>query len=188
MAEVPVFSGRMVLWTIEEVLYTLLMAPFLIFTFRPMLGDEVFFLGVVILVVPYLISLTSLRLAKPAVYADRVEFSSTFLAKQVRRIEASKIESVLVRESLLGRSRYGTVTVRGSGAGAIRLKRLAEPEKFAEAVRSVASAAQSKAASQTAGASTSIDLAGQIAQLDALRGSGALSESEFQAAKAKLFQ
>lgn len=90
------------------------------------------------------------RLRFANIYSDRLESGTTYGRKVYRRIEASKIESVDVHESIFGKSTYGYVKVRGSGVGSVRLDPIVNPEKFAEAVRSIASAARGKATEHVA--------------------------------------
>lgn len=118
------------------------------------------------------------------VFEDRFEVVNSFLVKNSRRIEASKIESVDFSESLLGRSRYGRVIVRGSGIQAISVSPVKDPEELAEAIRAISSRGISKTTSAPATAS-----GGDTQSLSALiemKTQGHLTEEEFSAAKNKL--
>ena len=117
------------------------------------------------------------------VFSDRVEVVSRFLVTSRRRIEASKVESVDFSQSLLGRSLYGSLTIRGSGTGTLQLLPLRNPEKVAEAVRSIAAKAQTKSEP----VSPKLDSAtGSLAELISMKAQGHLTEEEFSAAKKKL--
>lgn len=127
------------------------------------------------------------RFMTARVYSDRVEFESRVLVKNNRRIEASKIESVNTTDSLLGRSRYGSVVVRGSGLGSIRISPIEDQAGFADAVRSISDAAKTKATSAPSVETRSdSSLSEQLLQLTKLRESGALTDEQFESAKAKL--
>lgn len=140
-----------------------------------------FFIGTLPLSILMGLTILAVKRSKAIVYSDAFEFSTTFLTKRVRRIEASKIESVDFRESIIGRSRWGTVTVRGAGLGALRIGNVRNPEKLAEAVRSVASSPNPKnAKSETSTLSTS------ISELSNLLAKGVITQEEFEKAKAKL--
>jgi uncharacterized membrane protein YdbT with pleckstrin-like domain len=119
------------------------------------------------------------------VYEDRVEVLNRFLVKNSRRIEASKIESVDFSESLLGRSRYGVLIVRGAGAATITMTPIQLPEEIAEAIRGIAD----KSASKTTTKSTSDSGGGEtqsLADLIRMKEQGHLTATEFTAAKKKL--
>ncbi len=118
------------------------------------------------------------------VHSDRVEVINRFLVRNSRRIEASKIESVNFSQSLLGRSRYGTLTVRGSGLGAIVLTPIRKPEEVAEVVRGIADKSSAKTSApvvQVASSDTQ-----SLSELIAMKEKGHLTEEEFTAAKKKL--
>jgi len=118
------------------------------------------------------------------VFEDRVELLTKFLGKSSRRIEASKIESVDFAESLLGRHRYGAMTVRGSGVGAIVVSPIQLPEEVAEAIRGIAnksSSKQGKSTSDSGGGDTQ-----SLAELIRMKEQGHLTAAEFTAAKKKL--
>lgn len=128
----------------------------------------------------FLKSLTTIQ-----VFEDRVEVLSRFLVKKSRRIEASKIESVDFSESLLGRSKYGLLIVRGAGAAAITMSPIQLPEEVAEAIRGIAD----KSASKTTTKSTSDSGGGDtqsLAELIRMKEQGHLTAAEFTAAKKKL--
>jgi hypothetical protein len=118
------------------------------------------------------------------IFEDRVEVLGRFLVKSSRRIEASKIESVDFTESLLGRQRYGGLTVRGSGVGAIVVSPIQLPEEIAEVIRGIADKSISKN-----GKSNSDYAAGDtqsLAELIKMKEKGHLTDAEFTAAKKKL--
>ena len=117
------------------------------------------------------------------VFEDRVEVVNRFLVNNSRRIEGSKIESIDYSQSLLGRSSYGMVTIRGSGMAAVTLSPLRNPEIVAEAVRGISS----KSAPKTEPAvDRGPDAAGSLAELISMKEQGHLTEEEFVAAKKKL--
>jgi hypothetical protein len=118
------------------------------------------------------------------IFEDRVEVLDKFLVKSSRRIEASKIESVDFTQSLLGRQRYGFLTVRGSGVGAIVVAPIQLPEEIAEVIRGIADKSISKN-----GKSNSDYAAGDtqsLAELIKMKEQGHLTDAEFTAAKKKL--
>jgi hypothetical protein len=124
------------------------------------------------------------KFTKVQIFEDRVEVLGTFLVKSSRRIEASKIESVDFTESLLGRHRYGSLTVRGSGVGAIVVTPLQLPEEIAEVIRGIAdksSSKQGKTTSDSVGGDTQ-----SLAELIRMKEQGHLTDAEFTAAKKKL--
>ena len=141
-----------------------------------------------IYVVPGLIVIAIMSLAKifitVQVFDDRVEVSNRFLVKSSRRIEASKIESVDFSQSLLGRSRYGRLTVRGAGTQAIVVRDLKEPEAVAEAIRGISDKSSSKSA-PVAPATTSSETQ-SLSELIQMKEQGHLTDDEFAAAKKKL--
>jgi hypothetical protein len=117
------------------------------------------------------------------VYEDRVEAGSTYGRKAYRRIEASKIESVDVHESLFGKSSYGMVKVRGAGIGSVRLDPIIEPEIFAEAVRSIASKSRGKETKEAPA-----NLKKSLEDLKELHSQGILTDKQFELAKNKLLK
>ena len=109
----------------------------------------------------------------------------TFLVKSSRRIEASKIESVNFTESLLGRHRYGGLTIRGSGIGALFVSPIQAPEEVAEAIRGIADKSASKATTKSTSGSAGGDTQ-SLAELIRMKEQGHLTDTEFTAAKRKL--
>lgn len=116
------------------------------------------------------------------VYSDRLEYSSTFLVKKVKRIEASKIESVDFSESLLGRSNYGAVKVKGSGTGIININPVKLPERLAEEVRKIASSPSSKSNNNTN------SMASKLTELNELLKQGVITQEDFEKAKNKILE
>jgi hypothetical protein len=132
-----------------------------------------------ILLISWLKTFTTAR-----VFDDRFEIESRFLVKSGSRIEASKIESVDFSESLLGRSRYGSLVVRGAGTRALQMIPIRDPEEIAEVVRGIADKSSSKN-----GKSNSDYAAGDtqsLAELIKMKEQGHLTAAEFTAAKKKL--
>ena len=115
------------------------------------------------------------------VYGDRVESGSAFFRLNRRQIEASKIESVLFHQSLLGKSKYGNVTIGGSGGMRLRVTNIKDPEAFVEAVKGISSAPIKK---ESATASTSA--AKEIADLNSLLQAGVITQEDFEKAKRKV--
>lgn len=145
----------------------------------PLLSIYFFVPIAVVLFISWIKTFTTLQ-----VHSDRVEVINRFLVRNSRRIEASKIESVNFSQSLLGRSRYGTLTVRGSGLGAIVLTPIRKPEEVAEVVRGIADKSSSKTSApvvQVASSDTQ-----SLSELIAMKEKGHLTEEEFTAAKKKL--
>jgi len=135
--------------------------------------------ALVILCISWLKTFTTAR-----VFDDRFEIESTFLAKSASRIEASKIESVDFSESLLGRSRYGSLVVRGAGTRALQMIPIRDPEEIAEVIRGIADKSSSKQ-----GQPTSDGKGGDTqsrAELIRMKEQGHLTAAEFTAAKKKL--
>ena len=123
------------------------------------------------------------------VYEDRVELTTKFLTEKITRIEASKIESVNVKDTFVGKKTYGSVFVTGSGGAVIGIFPIANQHDVAEAIRGIASSPSKKDSTSNnakAEQTPSTDLASQIEALDKLRKSGALTETEYKAAKAKI--
>ncbi len=116
------------------------------------------------------------------VFDDRVEVRSRFLVESVKRIEASKLEAVDVKDSVLGQKAYGSIIITGSGGSKVVAMPIANHHEVVEIVRSISSAANQK----NGAASASGDIAGQLANLDSLHKSGALTDDEYKAAKTKL--
>jgi uncharacterized membrane protein YdbT with pleckstrin-like domain len=70
-----------------------------------------------------------------AVTSLRVILKCGLIRRDAIEIDASKVESVDVRQSVLGRLlNYGTVTVRGTGGNLNPLARVAEPLPLRRAV------------------------------------------------------
>lgn len=136
--------------------------------------------GLPILVLMFLV-IASIRRSSAIVFADTFEYTTSLTAKSVKRIEASKIESVDFRESIIGRSNWGSVTVRGAGIRALRINNVRDPEKFAEALRSIASAGTSK--NKTPQSTT---MSTNLRELNELFKTGVISQQEFDKAKSKL--
>jgi len=156
------------------------------FVFSLMLGAAVGILWTGLIFASPLLVIMGLALAaqkktRATVYADAFEFSTSLTSKSVRRIEASKIESVDFRESLIGRSSWGSVTVRGAGIRALKVKNVRTPEKLADAIRSIASSPISKTATKQ-----STDLASSIQELNKMKNDGLITEEEFNKAKSKI--
>lgn len=117
------------------------------------------------------------------VFSDRVEVVNRFLVNNSRRIEGSKIESIDFSQSILGRSAYGIVIIRGSGMAAVSVSPVRNPENLAEAVRGISSKSAPK--SEEPAPRTS-DAAGSLAELISMKEQGHLTEEEFTAAKKKI--
>lgn len=141
-----------------------------------------------IYVVPILIAMAIGSWAKTfttvQVFDDRVEVLNRFLVKSSRRIEASKIESVDFSQSLLGRSRYGQLTVRGAGSQAIVVQPVKDPEAVAEAIRGISDKSSSK--STPVAAATASSETQSLSELIQMKEQGHLTDGEFAAAKKKL--
>jgi hypothetical protein len=120
------------------------------------------------------------------VFEDRVEVLNSFLLRKSKRIEASKIESLDFSQSFLGRSRYGKLTVRGAGAGAITVSPIKFPEEMSEAIRGIADKSSSKIAETTSYIAPTDSQA--LAELIRMKEMGHLTDEEFSAAKNKLFR
>lgn len=150
----------------------------------PELGFVMFLIGGGIGIGVLLLASWAKTFTAVQVFEDRVEVVNRFLVKNSRRIEASKIESVDYSQSLLGRSRYGSLVVRGAGTQAITVIPVKDPEGAAEAIRGIADKSISKAAPQpqTSGLADTQSLA----ELIQMRESGHLTEEEFSAAKKKI--
>jgi hypothetical protein len=123
----------------------------------------------------------SIKRSSAIVFSDSFEYSTSLLSKNVRRIEASKIESVDYRESVIGKGKWGSVTVRGAGIRALALGNIKHPEKLAEALRSIASSPVPK---NSSGDTT--NLASNLGELNKLMSEGVITKEEFEKAKSKL--
>jgi len=117
------------------------------------------------------------------VFKDRVEVVNRLIVNNTRRIEASKIESSDFSQSVLGRSAYGTVIIRGSGMVALTVTPVRNPENLAEAVRAISSKSAAKAEQFSPQSS---DATGSLAELISMKNQGHLTEEEFAGAKKKL--
>lgn len=131
-----------------------------------------------VFVVSWMKTFTSVR-----VFSDRVEVVNRFLVNNSRRIEGSKIESIDYSQSVLGRSAYGIVIIRGSGMAAVSLSPVRNPENVAEAVRGISSKSAPK--SEESAPQTS-DATGSLSELVSMKEKGHLTEEEFAAAKKKI--
>lgn len=114
------------------------------------------------------------------VYPDRVEFGATFFRTKMHRIEASKIESVIFSQSVLGKSNYGNVSIGGSGGMKLRIQNIIDPEAFVSAVKSISSAPIQKNAPAASGSA-----AKEIAELNELLKAGVISQEDFDKGKNK---
>jgi hypothetical protein len=115
------------------------------------------------------------------VYSDRVEIEASFIRKRVNRIEAGKIEGVVFNEGIIGKSKYGSVSISGTGMKQIPLTPVINPEELANAIRNIANGPRS-----TESSTQSTDLVSAIEDLKRLHTAGVLSDEEFEKAKAKL--
>lgn len=131
-----------------------------------------------VLIASWIKTFTSIR-----VFEDRVEIVNRFLVNNSRRIEGSKIESIDFSQSVLGRSAYGIVIIRGSGMAVVSVGPVRNPENVAEAVRGISSRSAPKAEESVHGGA---DAAGSLAELISMKELGHLTEEEFTAAKKKL--
>jgi hypothetical protein len=136
--------------------------------------------GGVVLVVWYLL-VTNRKQTEIRVYTDRVEIEASFIRKRVNRIEASKIEGVVFNEGIIGKSKYGSVKISGTGMKQIPLTPVINPEELANAIRNIANTPRSASTSNE-----SADLVSAIEDLKRLHSAGVLSDDEFEKAKAKL--
>jgi hypothetical protein len=85
------------------------------------------------------------------------------------------------RESVIGKGKWGSVTVRGAGIRALALGNIKHPEKLAEALRSIASSPVPK---NSSGDTT--NLASNLGELNKLMSEGVITKEEFEKAKSKL--
>jgi hypothetical protein len=145
--------------------------------FFPILGIVT---GGAALIVWYLL-VTNRKQTEIRVYADRVEIEASFIRKRVNRIEAGKIEGVVFNEGIIGKSKYGSVNISGTGMKQIPLTPVINPEELANAIRNIANSPHSDRNS-----SKSADLVSAIEDLKRLHTEGILSDDEFEKAKAKL--
>ena len=147
------------------------------------IGAMVVFYLAVIFVIVYLRN----KRTHYVIYSDRVERNVNWLTKSAGRMDAAKIESVSVANSLFGRDRYGRVVVTGSGGSKLLFGSVPNPEQFAATVRSIMNEGKPANVAK-ASAAASGDLASQLANLEQLRAQGVLDEAEFKKAKAKLLK
>ena len=123
------------------------------------------------------------------VYKDRVEFVSTFIRMKTKRLEASKIESVDVRDTLLGNKLYGSVIVRGSGMANLKFFNIKSQQELAERIRAISSAPHNKeTVAKSSSNSNTGNLVSDLKGLEQLKKDGVISESEFQELKKKAIQ
>lgn len=132
------------------------------------------------LIVWYLL-VTNRKKTEIRVYSDRIEIEATFIRKRVNRIEAGKIEGVVFNEGVIGKSKYGSVSISGTGMKQIPLTPVINPEELANAIRNIANNPRS-----AGGSTESSDLVSAIEDLKRLHAAGILSDDEFEKAKAKL--
>ena len=72
-----------------------------------------------------------------AVTTHRVIYKRGFITRHTDEMNIDKIESVIVDQSILGRLLgYGTIDIRGTGAGMERLKRIAHAIELRNAITS----------------------------------------------------
>ena len=147
--------------------------------------EAVFFTLLVLAAFPLLLVwyllVTNRKETEIRVYSDRLEINASFIRKRVNRIEAGKIEGVVFNEGIIGKSKYGSVKISGTGMKQISLTPVINPEELANAIRSISNSHRS-----TGGPTESIDLASAIEDLKRLHTAGILSDDEFAKAKAKL--
>ena len=136
--------------------------------------------GGVVLIVWYLL-VTNRKQTEIRVYPDRVEIEASFIRKRVNRIEAGKIEGVVFNEGIIGKSKYGSVSISGTGMKKIPLTPVINPEELANAIRNIANSPRA-----TGSSSESTDLVSAIQDLKRLHTAGILSDEEFEKAKGKL--
>jgi len=124
------------------------------------------------------------------IFEDRVEMRTNFITEQIRRIESAKIETVDVRDALMGQRRYGSIVVTGTGGSKIVASPVPDQHKLAEMIRGVANASGAKksgsAKPEPVEATRASDFTEQLANLQKLRDSGALTEEEFNIAKGRV--
>jgi hypothetical protein len=140
------------------------------------------FLSGVLFFIPFLLlNIAIVKKTFATVFDDNYEVKTSFISKRVRRIEGSKIESVDFHESVIGRGRWGSVTVRGTGIRALIIGGVKNPEKMAEAIRSIASSSNSKSNS-----SDNTNVASSLTELNRLMIDGVISKEDFEKAKSKI--
>jgi uncharacterized membrane protein YdbT with pleckstrin-like domain len=83
--------------------------------------------------------LTNLATTEIAVTSKRVIYKRGWIGRRADEINLSKVESVHVDQGIIGRVLgYGTVQVRGTGAGTIKIKWMDNPIGFRKAIQSLA--------------------------------------------------
>jgi hypothetical protein len=148
--------------------------------------EAVFFpvIGVItggfVLIVWYLLVANRKR-TEIRVFSDAVEIEATFIRKRLKRIESTKIESVAYNEGVVGKSKYGSVSISGTGMKVIPLTPVLNPEELAKSIRSIANNPKGSAP-----AGVSSNLVSAIEDLKRLHTMGVLSDEEFEKAKGKL--
>jgi hypothetical protein len=131
--------------------------------------------------IPWYLLVTNRKETEIRVYSDRLEINASFIRKRVNRIEGGKIEGVVFNEGIIGKSKYGSVKISGTGMKQISLTPVINPEELANAIRSIANGPRF-----TGGSTESTDLVSAIEDLKRLHTAGILSDDEFAKAKAKL--
>jgi hypothetical protein len=108
---------------------------------------------------------------------------------KTKRLEASKIESVDVRDTLLGNKLYGSVIVRGSGMANLKFFNIKSQQELAERIRAISSAPHNKeTVAKSSSNSNTGNLVSDLKGLEQLKKDGVISESEFQELKKKAIQ
>jgi uncharacterized membrane protein YdbT with pleckstrin-like domain len=126
------------------------------------------------------------------VTTHRVVQTEGLINKHTRDSALEKINDIMLNQSVLGRIlNYGDLEIiTGSDTGTNLLKRLAKPVEFKKTLleqkNKLADGEDLRAAKPAANGDAEDDPLQQIAHLDELRKSGALSDAEYQQAKAKL--
>jgi hypothetical protein len=132
--------------------------------------------------IPWYLLVTNRKETEIRVYSDRLEINASFIRKRVNRIEAGKIEGVVFNEGIIGKSKYGSVKISGTGMKQISLTPVINPEELANAIRNISNSPRF-----AGGPTESTDLVSAIEDLKRLHTAGILSDDEFAKAKAKLF-
>jgi uncharacterized membrane protein YdbT with pleckstrin-like domain len=123
---------------------------------------------------------------------SRVVQTEGLINKHTKDSALEKINDITLNQSVLGRLLgYGDLAIiTGSDAGMNMLKRLAKPVEFKKTLleqkNKLSDGEDLHAPKSTAKGGAEDDPLSQIAHLDDLRKSGALSDAEYQQAKAKL--
>ncbi len=98
-------------------------------------GEAIFAFGAIFGVIAFLRAWFARFTTEIAVTDKRVIFKRGFIRRQTVEMNMSKVESVDVDQSILGRIfDYGDILVRGTGAGLEPLKMIAHPLAFRNAV------------------------------------------------------